>query len=204
MAKIGLMGGTFNPIHNAHLALAQAAYEYCGLDQVWFMPSGRSYLKKDMVIPSGEVRADMVKLAIRDIPYFYFCDLEIKRPGNTYTADTLAELTSLYPEDEFYFLMGADSAFSFPHWYLPEKITSLCILGIVNRPGKGQKELLALIEELKARFRARIILIPFHEQPISSSLIREMIAKGDVADNLIPEPVVGYIRQNGLYTPEYT
>ncbi|MCD8380619.1 MAG: nicotinate-nucleotide adenylyltransferase [Lachnospiraceae bacterium] len=204
MAKIGLMGGTFNPIHNAHLALAQAAYEYCGLDQVWFMPSGRSYLKKDMDIPSGEVRADMVRLAIRDIPYFSFCDLEIKRPGNTYTADTLEELNALYPADEFYFLMGADSAFYFSHWYHPERIAALCTLGIVGRPGKEDEELMELLKELKTCFQARIVRIPFREQSVSSSMIREMIKKGNMADGLIPEPVADYIRQNGLYTSKYT
>ncbi len=200
MARIGLMGGTFNPIHNAHLSLAKTAYEYCRLDQVWFMPSGRSYLKKDMEIPPGDVRADMVKLAIRDIPYFSFCDLEIKRPGNTYTADTLAELNALYPEDEFYFLMGADSAFSFSHWYHPEKIAALCTLGIVNRPGHEERKLKDLIKELESKFHARVVLIPFHEQMVSSSMIREMIEKGDMADSLIPGPVAVYIQQSGLYT----
>ncbi len=201
MAKIGLMGGTFNPIHNAHLALAQAAYEYCGLDQVWFMPSGRSYFKKDLIMPSGEVRAQMVKLAIRDIPYFSLCDLEIKRPGNTYTAQTLEELTALYPEHVFYFLMGADSAFSLPHWYHPEKIAALCTLGIVNRPGNEEQKLQELVAELKYRFQARAVLIPFQELSVSSSLIRETIGSGnaDAARKLIPEPVAEYIWQNGLY-----
>ncbi len=204
MAKIGLMGGTFNPIHNAHLALAKAAYEYCGLDEVWFMPSGRSYLKRDMEIPPGDVRAEMVKLAIRDIPYFSFCDVEIKRPGNTYTADTLEVLTSLYPDDTFYFLMGADSAFSFSHWYHPEKIAALCTLGIVNRPGNGERKLQELMKDLKSRFQAKAVLIPFRELPVSSSMIREIIEKGGTADNLIPGPVADYIRQNGLYAARNT
>ncbi len=200
MAKIGLMGGTFNPIHNAHLRLAQAAYEYCCLDQVWFMPSGLSYLKKDLPVPSGNVRADMVKLAIRDIPYFSFCDLELQRQGNTYTADTLEELTSLYPKNEFYFLMGADSAFSFPHWYHPEKIAALCTLGIVNRPGTEKGTLCDMVDQLKICFQARVVLIPFQEQSLSSSLVREKLQRGEAADDLLPGPVAEYIRQNGLYT----
>ncbi|MCD8132083.1 MAG: nicotinate (nicotinamide) nucleotide adenylyltransferase [Lachnospiraceae bacterium] len=201
MAKIGLMGGTFNPIHNAHLALAEAAYNYCGLDQVWFMPSGVSYLKSGLSIPDSEVRSDMVRLAIENVPYFSFCDVEIRREGNTYTADTLEELTNRYPEHEFFFLMGADSAFYFPHWYQPERITRLCTLGIVNRNPREQERLEAQIQLLQNKLHAKAVLIPFQDlSDISSSRIRELVRLGEPITDYVPSSVAEYIRRNRLYT----
>ena len=98
MKKIGIMGGTFNPIHNGHVALAQAAYEFCQLDEVWFMPSGCSYMKSKDNVVAGEERLEMTRLAIEGISYFKCSDLEVKRAGNTYTAETLEILNELYPE----------------------------------------------------------------------------------------------------------
>ncbi|MCD7806608.1 MAG: nicotinate-nucleotide adenylyltransferase [Lachnospiraceae bacterium] len=204
MAKIGLMGGTFNPVHNAHLALANAAYAYCGLDQVWFMPNGIPYLKKDLSIPDPAVRSDMVKLAIKDVPYFSFCDAEVRRRGNTYTAETLKELKSLHPEDEFYFLMGADSAFYFPHWYQPGQIAKLCTLGIVNRNPLDKERLLEQIRLLETEFCARIVLIPFSELPdVSSSRIRELVHQNQPITDFVPVPVAEYIQKNRLYTESF-
>ena len=105
MRKIGLFGGTFNPIHNGHLALAQNAYEQCDLDEVWFIPSGISYMKKGQNIPSGIIRYDMVKEAIKEIQHFKVSDIEISREGNSYTYDTLVQLHTQYPEDSFYFII---------------------------------------------------------------------------------------------------
>ncbi len=201
MAKIGLMGGTFNPIHNAHLALADAAYHYCRLDQVWFMPSGVSYLKSGLSIPNSEVRSVMVRLAIENIPYFSFCDVEIQREGNTYTADTLKELTVRYPEHEFYFLMGADSTFYFPHWHQPEQITRLCTLGIVNRNPMERERLEGQIQQLKTQFHAKVILIPFQDfSDISSSRIRELTQREESITDYVPSAVAEYIQTNRLYT----
>ncbi|MCD8326201.1 MAG: nicotinate-nucleotide adenylyltransferase [Lachnospiraceae bacterium] len=203
MVKIGLMGGTFNPIHNAHLALANAAYSYCKLDQVWFMPSGVSYLKSGLSIPDGRIRSDMVKLAIQRVPYFSFCDVEIYRKGNTYTADTLTELTAQYPQHEFYFLMGADSAFYFPHWYRPEQITKLCTLGIVNRNPWERERLQEQIRLLETEFQARAVLIPFQELPdVSSSRIRELVRQHKSVTGLVPEAVAEYIMKNRLYAED--
>ena len=102
--KIGIMGGTFNPIHNGHIALAKAAYEYCNLDEVWFMPSGISYQKNRSEIVTGEHRLKMTELAIEEYPYFSCSDAEVRREGNTYTADTLRLLCDRYPEYAFFFI----------------------------------------------------------------------------------------------------
>ena len=119
------MGGTFNPIHNGHILLAQAAYEYCSLDKVLFMPSGVSYLKEQNDIVTAEHRLNMTCLAVDEFEYFACSDIEIKREGNTYTVDTLRELSFKNPNCEFYFIMGADSFMSFDSWKEPEEIVKL-------------------------------------------------------------------------------
>ena len=111
MAKIGILGGTFDPIHNGHLRLGREAYEQFGLDAVWFMPTGNPPHKKDHKITEGEMREHMVKLAIADTPYFLYSDFELRRRGNTYTAQTLSLLREEYREDTFYFIIGADSLY---------------------------------------------------------------------------------------------
>ena len=117
-AKIGILGGTFNPIHIGHLLLAEQAYEEYHLDQILFMPSGVSYFKDcQMSILSGKMRSDMVSLAIQGNSHFAMSDMEIKRSGNTYTCDTMLELRQEYSEDTlFYFIIGADTLYSMKKW----------------------------------------------------------------------------------------
>ncbi len=202
MKKIGIMGGTFNPIHNGHIALAQAAFDYCGLDEVWFMPSGVSYLKQNDKVAPGEVRLEMTKLAIEGLVGFECSDLEVKREGNTYTADTLGILNQMYPDYEFYFIMGADSLFGLPKWKEPEKIAALCTLAAVVRDDVDQQALQSQEKLLERTLDAHIILIPFHKVDISSSKIREMLAKGEDVEEMVPTKVLSYIRQNQLYKEE--
>ena len=120
MARIGILGGTFDPIHNGHLRLGKRAYEEFELESIWFMPSGVPPHKKDHRITEGKMRRDMVKLAIADTPCFLYSDFELKRKGDTYTAQTLTLLHRERPEDEFYFIIGADSLYEIEHWYHPE------------------------------------------------------------------------------------
>ena len=112
--KVGIMGGTFNPIHNGHLTLAQCAQKQIGLDKVLFMPSGISYMKKNVLDP--QKRADMVHLAIKDNPDFELSLIEVQKSGNTYTCETLEILTSNNPDTQYYFIMGADSLFQIEQW----------------------------------------------------------------------------------------
>ena len=109
MANIGILGGTFDPIHKGHLALGQQAYEQFKLDQIWFMPSSLPPHKRAQKVTEGTERQDMVKLAIRDYPWFQYSDFEFRRHGNSYTAQTLMLLKEAYPHDEFYIIEGADS-----------------------------------------------------------------------------------------------
>lgn len=199
MKKIGIMGGTFNPIHNGHLALAQAAYEYCSMDEVWFMPSGVSYLKEQDDIVSGEHRLKMTKLAVEDVKYFVCSDMEVCRNGYTYTVDTLRELHEQYPDDEFYFIMGADSLFGLPKWRQPKEIAALCTLVVVIRDDVDTQELLSQKVFVERTFGARVVMVPFRKVDISSSMIRKRISECIDVAAFLPENVRSYIEKHGLY-----
>ena len=202
MKKIGIMGGTFNPIHNGHIALAQAAYEFCQLDEVWFMPSGCSYMKSKDNVVAGEERLEMTRLAREGISYFKCSDLEVKRAGNTYTAETLEILNELYPENKFFFIMGADSLFGLPRWKQPEKISALCTLATVIRDDVDLKELEKQKQYLEETYGSDIVLLPFQKIDISSSLVREKLEKGEVVDGIIPAKVLSYIEEKHMYKKE--
>ena len=129
MRKIGIMGGTFDPIHNGHIMLGRQAYAEYNLDEVWYMPSGQPPHKKGRHVTESAERCHMVKLAIQDIPYFVFSDFEVRRTGkNTYTAETLALLGEKYPDVHFYFIVGADSLFEIEKWYHPEEVMARATL----------------------------------------------------------------------------
>ena len=199
MRKIGIMGGTFNPIHNGHLALAQAAYEYCCLDEVWFMPSGMSYLKEQRDIVSAKHRLEMTRLAVESISHFSCSDMEICRDGYTYTVDTLRLLHERYPEDTFYFIMGADSLFGFPNWRCPKEIAALCTLVTVIRDDVDEQKLLAQKTLVEKTLGANIIMVPFQKISISSSIIREKFSGGLCTADMLPEKVLEYVKKHGLY-----
>ncbi len=197
--KIGIMGGTFNPIHNGHVALAQAAFDFCTLDEVWFMPSGFSYLKKEYNIVDSRHRLEMTRLAIENYPFFDYSDIEIRREGNTYTADTLERLHEIYPDYDFYFIMGADSLFGLPKWQKPDRIAALCTIVTVVRDDVDVQELQSQQLLLERTLGAHIILVPFHKIDISSSAIREKISNGDSVGDMVPASVLAYIHEHGLY-----
>ena len=135
MSKIGILGGTFNPIHNGHLLLAEQARCFYGLDQVLFIPSGCSYMKRQEEILPGEIRFQMVQLAIADNPYFCVSDMEIVREGNSYTCETITRLHAQYPEDELYYIVGADTLFQMEFWKNPFHAVPSC--GNFFYPGAG-------------------------------------------------------------------
>lgn len=197
--KIGIMGGTFNPIHNGHLALAQAAYKFCELDEVWFMPSGVSYLKNSEEIAESKDRLAMTRQAVEGVPHFRCSDIEVRRLGNTYTADTLRDLKEAYPQDSFYFILGADSLFGLPSWKEPAVIAGLCTLVTVVRDEVDMKSLLQQKLFLEETFHAQIMLVPFQRCDISSSMIRKRISEGKDISELLPEKVEAFVKAHGLY-----
>lgn len=200
MAKIGILGGTFDPIHNGHLALGKQAYKEFGLDRIWFMPSGTPPHKKDHRITEGMSRRNMVRLAVADIPYFMCSEFELQRKGNTYTAQTLTLLRLEYPQNEFYFIIGADSLYEIVHWYCPEQIMEQAVLLVAGRTYKRRRQKLeAHITFLTHRYGARIYPIHCPNMDISSRGIREAVAQGRSISQAVPAPVEDYIRTNGLY-----
>lgn len=174
MAKIGILGGTFNPIHNGHIELGKAAVKECNLDKILVIPSGISYLKKDISVPDGNIRYAICEQAIKGIDRFEMSDIEIKRMGNTYTYQTLEELKEIYKEDDLYFILGADSLFYLENWVEVKKIFEYCTIVCANR---GTNSDIAALEhkrnELISEYKANIILLKEQIVDISSTKLRE-------------------------------
>ncbi len=200
--KIGIMGGTFNPIHNAHLILAETAREQFGLDRILFIPTGTSYLKDTTQILSAEERFKLVQLAIQDNAYFKTSRIEMDRAGNTYTIDTLESLQNMYPGDSFYFIMGADSLEYFPNWYHFEDILKMTTILVAGRGTTEDEKLDELIEEMKTKYLADIRKIICGRMDISSTDIRERIKQGKSIRYLVPDACIDHIQIHKLYTNE--
>lgn len=199
MRKTGIMGGTFNPIHNGHLMLAKEAYRQFDLDEVLFMPCGVPYMKADQKVESGQIRAEMTALAIQDIPEFTLSTIEIEQPGNTYTYVTLEQLKKTNPDTEYYFIMGADSLFHMPSWAHPERIFASCCILAAVRNHKTAADMEKQIYLLKKEYDADIRLLQITCMNISSSDIRRKICRGEPIEQEVPESVREYIERKGLY-----
>jgi len=201
VAKIGMMGGTFNPVHNGHLKLARCAAEEYGLDKVLFMTGGNPPHKKDKPVLDAKFRHLMVKLAIGDIPDFEPCDYEIKLTDYSYTANTLQYLHKQYPGDEIYFILGADSLNYLEAWYKPEKILSGCILLVYGRDGyDAGKD----AERLRQMYGADIRMIRAPEIQISSTQIRTLARAGNDFSEYVPKAVYEFIQKYSLYKSQDT
>lgn len=207
MAQIGIMGGTFNPIHLGHIAIAKAAYEQFHLTEVWFMPNHIPYYKSDESLISGADRLAMVGLAIQNIPYFKASDFEIKREGNTYTADTLILLREKYPQHSFYFIMGADSLFYFEKWKSPETIVRNAVILAAPRKEKDRVQVQNRVDDLNRLFGGIYFhLIDCPEVHCSSRDIRAQLVQPDIegeqsagSELYLSEDVYEYILQRRLY-----
>lgn len=197
--KIGIMGGTFNPVHNGHLILAEAARVQHQLDEVWFMPSGRPpHKQKEEILPE-EKRSDMLKLAIEGNEAFRYSDLELRREGIIYTSDTLEILHKEYPEDTFYFIIGGDSLMQLESWHKPEKIFARAMILASQRSGFDLGGIKEKKEELSQKYHAGILPVTIPSLEISSAGIRKGLKNGEAVRYLMPETVYAYICENGLY-----
>lgn len=203
MKRIGIMGGTFDPVHNGHLLLGKQAYEEYHLDEIWYMPSHIPPHKKDHRITAGADRIEMLRLALRELPYCIVSDFEMKREGNTYTAQTLELLRKEAPDDQFYFIIGADSLFQLEQWYQPEKVMALTSFLVSGREYPGaERTLEEQIAYLTEKYGAKIYPLHNEEVAVASADIRRRLAKGAIVSNDLPKAVEQYIRANGLYTVE--
>ncbi len=208
MASIGIMGGTFNPIHIGHIEIAKSAYEQYPLDEVWFMPNHTPAYKSDKDLVSSKDRMSMVNLAIKGYPYFKSSDFEIKRDGPTYSSETFILLHEQYPNDVFYFIMGADSLFYFEKWKQPENIVRYATILVAPRDEKNITEIQDKMNDLNEKYGEnsfQIIRCP--KIPCSSSEIRLQLELCNLNDNAhaeakqlnLPIEVYQYILEHGLY-----
>lgn len=197
---IGIMGGTFDPIHNAHLTLAECAFREFGLNEVWMLPNGNPPHKRDFEQLDVRYRAEMIRLAIADRPYLELCGMEISDEEYHYTHETLTALNCIHPDAQFYFIMGADSLFEFEKWREPEIICRECILLAAVRDGCGQERIMEQMRRLRILMGADIRFLHTPDMDLSSSDVRERAAKGESISALVPPRVEDYIRRNGLYT----
>ncbi len=197
--KTGILGGTFDPIHKGHLAVAEEVRLRLNLDEVVFIPVGHPWRKAGSPILPAEHRIEMVRLAIVDRPSFRVSTIEVDREGPSYTVNTLEELQSgPGSEDEIYFIVGWDSLADLPSWKAPERIIRLCHLVAVPRPGCFPPDLTSL-ETSVPGISERVILLDGPEVDVSASQIRERVARGLSISGLVPEAVERYIREHGLY-----
>lgn len=204
MRKIGIMGGTFDPVHNGHLMLADTAYHQFGLDQVWFLPNGNPPHKKEENIGTdARHRSRMVALAIQGRDYCRLEEYEVRRREVSCSYQTLEHFRKQYPEDEFYFIIGADSLFAIETWVHPERIFPACVILAACRDDHDSlEEMKAQIEHLKKVYpKARIQLLRSPLIPVSSSEIRRKIQAGLSIAEEVPEEVEAYIKEEELYEP---
>ena len=196
--KIGILGGTFSPIHYGHLLLAETAYDRFGLDKVLIMPAGDPYFKDPAKMAADEHRANMTRLAIEGNPHFEFSDIELKREGNTYTVDTLYELSRSHPDDEFFFIVGSDTLYNIEKWYRPAEIFQMAKI-LTSRRNIEKDDLDKQIDYLKNKFGAKIYNLYMPNIDISSTDIRDKVKHGMSIRDYTPDSVIRYIQDNKLY-----
>lgn len=203
--RIGVLGGTFDPIHYGHLIIAQEALEALGLTTVIFVPAAQPPHKPTGAVASGEHRYRMVELALADDPRFTVSDIEHRRCGRSYSIDTLEEFSrSLAPGDELCFLVGSDTVGELPTWKDIERFPRLCRLIVIARPGHPLEH----ISSLTAIFPADTVeqlrrdAMPIDPVGISASSIRAKVSQGRSIRYLVPEPVRRYLHQHHLYRSE--
>lgn len=198
--KLGVIGGTFDPVHNGHLIIAQEAGWQLGLERVLFVPTGDPPHKQAQVITPARHRLAMVRLATEDNPLFEVSPIEIERAGLSYTADTLAALHAQYgPTTELYFIIGADAAAELLNWYRPEQVLQLARLILAERPGYQLPlaKLQAGLPTLNLAERILTLDVPMVE--IASHELRGRLAQGAPIRYLLPDKVAHYIKQEQLY-----
>lgn len=194
--KIGVMGGTFDPIHNGHLFAAGEAMAQLSLDRVIFIPAGTPPHKRYAGMAPAEDRYAMTALAVGGSAAFAASRIETDRAGSSYTSDTLEALAGVYPDADFFLIVGIDSAVDIPNWYHPDKILSLCTVVAVARPGFLRDKIVALTPEI----RESLVIVDSGLMDVSATEIRNRVRSGLCVSHLIPEAVCEYIRKKNLYS----
>lgn len=197
MSKIGILGGTFNPIHLAHLYIAYEAKSQLNLDKIIFMPAGSPPHKKDKEVLEASLRYNMVCEAIKSYEDFEISDYEIHKTGYSYTYETLEKFKS--ENNELYFITGADCLMDIEKWKKPEEVFKLSRLVVFNRPGYSKKNLIIQKDKIEMKFNTSIKFLDIIDLEISSSMIRKRIEEGKRVDFFLSKEVLDFIKENNIY-----
>lgn len=195
--RIGILGGTFNPPHLGHLVVAQEAYRELDLDQVLLIPAGIPPHKPVDAEPGPEHRLQLCRLAIAGDDRFAVSDLELRRDGPSYTVDTLNQLSTQAPTNELFLILGADIAAGLPQWREPERVLDLATVAIAKRRGTPRESVQRALDQLEGGDRARFFQMP--RIGISSTMVRGRARAGQPIRYFVPDGVVRYISEHGLY-----
>ncbi len=196
--RVGIMGGTLDPVHNGHIQLACAAMKPLSLDRVMLLPAGDPPHKRHSTLKIDRLK--MAKLAAMQCPGLFACSVEIFRKGITYTVDTLRQLRQDNPHVEWFYLLGADTLEVLESWHRFEEVAGLCTFAVTSRA--DQMVNTKHMQDLERRFGARFVLLPFDGPEISSTQIRRLVAEGKDISHLVPVAVADFIREHGLYLCE--
>jgi len=197
MSSWGILGGSFDPVHNGHIMLAQEVYHILNLEKVVFIPAYVAPHKIGQSFASAEDRLAMTRLAVEHIPDFCVSDLELQRGNISYTVDTMRELKRIYPDQDFYFIIGADSVPQLKTWNRVEELFGLVKFAAVYRP--GYDDVLVKAQQDFGKEAERIIMLQTSEYDLSSTVIRQRVQSGQSIREMVPAGVAEYIEKHGLY-----
>ncbi len=213
--KIGILGGTFNPVHYGHLRASEEVRDRIGLEKILFIPSGNPPLK-NLELASAEYRFDMTRLAVASNPSFEISDIECRKAGRSYTVDTLIALKEIHPGKEFYFILGIDAFLDIPLWHHPEKLAQLTHFVVVSRPRFSFTQLSSRVPLNAEAFSAlesgdpavydtllengrQVLLMNITSLDVSATAIRRLVKEGKSIKYLLPESVESFIISHNLY-----
>ena len=200
MKKIGIFGGSFDPVHNGHIGLAEDALKLVGLEEVLLIPAKLQPFKLDKKMVSGEHRLEMIRLAVENIPGLVPCDYELKQEQISYTYKTLKAISEIYgPETEIYFITGTDSLLQIHRWKNADELLRNYNFIVGSRPGYKEDELAVCIDFLKEEYNTNVVKVDNTQFDISSTAIRQLLEAEDSLEGLMPEAVERYIIEHGLY-----
>jgi nicotinate-nucleotide adenylyltransferase len=195
--RIGVFGGTFDPVHNGHLHIAREVRQALDLDRIIWVPAGKPPHKRGQIVSDDQDRVAMLELALGDASCDAVSTIELDRPGPSYTADTLERLAQSLAAATLVFIMGEDSLRDFPTWKDPKRILAVAELAVAGRPGIDTD--VEVLEQQLPELKDRVTLVPMEEMPVSSSEIRRRVAEGASIADLVPAAVAGHIARKGLY-----